>query len=116
MSRAAHHAESDEVTVHQAKDQIARLLSNNPGREDAISSRALGEKVGLKATTVRDLIKEIRAEYELPIVSCSRGYYVISSVDELEREIGRIDDEIDTKRETKQELTRAFNVQNHNAE
>lgn len=109
MSRAAYNADSDSPKVRAASRRIASILERESGRDNPISSTELGDRVGLKATTVRDIIKEIRPEFEIPVVSCSRGYYVLESVEELEREIAAIDDEIETKRETKRELTQAFN-------
>lgn len=108
-TRAEHHADSDEPKVRDAKLTIARILRRRTSREDAISSKGLADATDIKATTVRDCIKEIRAERDLPVVSCSRGYYCITSADDLSREIERIEDEIRTREETKRELTRAFN-------
>jgi len=108
-TRATHHADSPEPSVRRAKDQLAWILERRDCREYAISSKGLADAVGLKPTTVRDCIKEIRDERNLPIVSCSQGYYCISSVGELERELDRIEAEISTRKETKQELVEAFN-------
>jgi len=109
-TRATHHADSEESTVKAAKEQIAWILERRDCREWAISSQALADATGtIKPTTVRDAIREIRREHDLPVVSCSQGYYTISDPADLERELDRIDDEIDTRMETKRELTRAFN-------
>lgn len=113
-SRAEHHADSPESQVRTAKDQIAWLLQRRNSREHAISSKGLAQATGwpnggIKPTTVRDCIKEIRQERKLPIVSCSQGYYLINSAQELEWELERIQEEIATREETKQELAQAFN-------
>ena len=112
-SRAETHADSHETKVRQAKQRIAYILQHRDGRNAAISSQGLADAVELKPTTVRDIIKEIRAERNLPIASCSRGYYLISSVDQLEHEIDRIQGEINTREETKQELVQAFNARRY---
>jgi hypothetical protein len=108
-SRAEHHADSSESRVRDAKAQLAAILRVRDCREWAISSKGLADAVGLKATTVRDCIPEIRREYNLPVVACSRGYYVITDPSQLEHELDRIQSEIQTRRERKQELTAAFN-------
>lgn len=108
-TRSEHHADSDADEVRTAKDQIAWLLERRDCREWAISSQALADAVGLKATTVRDTIKEIRRERHLPVVSCSRGYYLVNDAAEFQHEIDKINDEIQTREETKQELCAAFN-------
>lgn len=108
-TRATHHADSSEQNVTRAKAQIAQILEVRDCREWAISSKGLADAVGLKPTTVRDCIKEIRRERHIPVVSCSSGYYVISSVEQLESELDRIQAEINTRKETKQELAEAFN-------
>ena len=108
-TRAEHHADSSEAAVRTAKDTIAWILARRDCREWAISSAALADATTVKATTVRDIVKELRGERGLPIVSCSRGYYCLTDEAQLADEIERIDDEIQTRRETKQELVAAFN-------
>lgn len=109
ITRSEYHADSTVETVRSEKDQIAWILKRRDCREYAISSKGLAAVVGLKATTVRDCIKEIRDERDLPIVSCPNGYYLIDGVDQLERELDRIQGEINTREETREELTKAFN-------
>lgn len=110
--RAKDHADSGSVSIEQAKGEIYHVLKNKH-RDDAISSSALAGMVGLKATTVRDLIPDLRREYNLPVVSCSQGYYVIEDTDALSRELDRIQDEIETREQTKKDLARAFNKQKY---
>lgn len=108
-TRATHHADSTEQKVRTAKDAIAWVMERRRGRGAAISSQGLADAVGLKATTVRDCIKELRRERDLPIVSCSRGYYLLDSNEGLERELDRIAAEIETRKETRAELVAAWN-------
>lgn len=107
--RAKNHADSDEISIKQAKGELYQTLRHKTDRDAAVSSSALAGMVGLKATTVRDLIPAIRRDYNLPVVSCSQGYYVIEDTAALARELDRIDAEIQTREDTKQELTKAFN-------
>lgn len=116
-SRAEHHATSNPENVRDAKHRIAWLLQHRPGRQAAISARGLSRATGyhdpggggIKPTTVRDCIREIRVEYDLPIVSCSRGYYVISSEGELEGFISGKWEEIATHKETLRDVVGAYN-------
>lgn len=116
-TRAEYHADNSADTVVEAKRMMAWILRRRDCREYAISSKALAEatgwhdpgEVGINPSTVRDAIKELRRERDLPIVSCSRGYYLIDDPEALHHELERIQDEIETRRETKRELTAAFN-------
>jgi len=111
-TRAEHHADSDADAVRTAKEQLAWILARRDCRAWAISSQALADATGddgIAATTVRDAIRELRRERDLPIVSCSRGYYLIDDTDALQRELDRIQSEIETREATKRELTAAFN-------
>jgi len=111
--RAKDHADSDEISIEAAKGELYQTLRHKTNRDDAVSSSALAGMVGLKATTVRDLIPEIRREYTIPIVACSKGYYVIQDTNDLERELDRIQDEIETRKDTRKELAKAFNRHTH---
>lgn len=112
QSRAEHHAQSTPTRVRAAKSQMAAILAHRHTPQEAISSKGLADATGLKPTTVRDLVKELRPEYDLPVVSCSRGYYVIDSEDELERFAERKREEIATHEETLRETVAAFNTRN----
>jgi len=108
-SRAKTYAESDDITIERAKTVIINILGNAESKDEAISSKELAEHVGLKPTTVRDLVKEIKQAGIMPIVACSKGYYQIKTVEQLERELDRIQEEIDTREQSKKDLARAFN-------
>ena len=108
-TRAEYHADTDAETVRTDKDAIAWLLERRRGRGAAISSKGLADAVGLRATTVRDAVKEVRRDRDLPVVACSQGYYLLDSRDGLADELDRIADEIQTRRETRGELARAYN-------
>lgn len=107
-SRVEAHADSDAQDVKRAKQTLARILSNREGKQQAISSKALAQRVGLKPTTVRDLIPEIRREMGIPIASTSTGYYRIASDDEFRDVMRRIEDTIQTKKQRQSELAEAW--------
>lgn len=112
MSRVEAHAESDCHKIRGAKRTLRRLLESRRGKENAISSKALADRVGLKATTVRDLIPELRREYGIPIASTSTGYYRISTDAEFRDVMDRIENTIQTKRERQKELAQAYYNEN----
>ena len=109
MSTLEEYTDTDAGQHRSAKHTIARILERCRGRDAAVSSSDLAEAVDPAATTVRDLIPEIRREECLPIVACSAGYYVIDDAEDFEHHVGRIDDEIDTRMQTKRDLARAWN-------
>lgn len=108
MSRAEKYADSDDVSLAQAKTQIAQTLRTKRGKQNAISSSALAGMVGIKATTVRDLVPEIRRERNIPIASCPGGYYVIECTDDFRETMRSIEETIETKKQRQRELARAW--------
>jgi len=107
--RLADYTESDELTHEEAKVRIRNLLHGRD-YDDRLSAKALaGRCPGVAASTVRDLVAEVRREYGIAVYSRGSGYWHLQSVGEFEDALGRIDDQIETKRETKRELAAAFN-------
>ena len=77
--------------------------------QNALASRGVdGDELPSKST-VRSLIRRVRREYGLPVYSKGSGYWHVQDTAEFEEAIGRIDSQIETKRETKRELAAAFN-------
>jgi len=115
MSQVRDHTSAN---VESSKVALYNVLQSCHGRNDAKSSKELalrvtertGEKISSSA--IRDLVAEVRRDFDLPVTGCTQGYYVIDSPDDLERIINRINDTIETKRTHKQELTQAYNVRN----
>ena len=104
------HTPTDRTDHDAAKRAIATALQNDArGRDSAISGASLAERTPVSASTTRDLIAEVRREYGLPVASCSDGYFVVETADELAEVVDRIDRTIATKRERKRELTAAYN-------
>ena len=111
MSKAQY-ADSDKAHIENAKRSVATIVANAKGKENAVSSKELGKRVGLKPTTVRDLIPEIRREMNVPIASSNRGYYRIVDHSEFVEIMERIEDTIQTKRDHQSELAAAWNGEN----
>lgn len=108
MGAATTHADSSAEQLADAKRTIAWILRERRGKAAAISSKGLADATGIRATTVRDLIPEIRKEHAVPIASCPGGYYVICSQEDFVEHMNRIEDTIETKRERQSDLARAW--------
>lgn len=111
MSRAERHADSPVEQVRQSRARVRHVLERRAvGRENATPGSKLAERVPLKATTVRDIIAELRDDPAgPPIGNCVDGYFVINSSEELDAHVESVREEIETKRERLQANVRAFN-------
>lgn len=102
------YAESDAAKVDHARRTIALLLGRyHRGRDNAVPSKQLAEAVGLKATTVRDLIPEVMAEHDLPI-GTANGYFVIEDKREYARQVKRQLRQAETSRKRAELLEEAY--------
>lgn len=88
-----------------AKDRIISILQY---ADDAVSAKELAEAVPVEATTVRDLVSELRERQRLPVYGTSRGYVCIDSNQELDDCIHSIQEEIATKKTTMSNLIAAY--------
>lgn len=115
QSRSEYHADSDPGTVRQSRARVRAALERNcVGREAAMHGSALAERVPLKATTVRDIIAELRDDPAgPPIGNCGDGYYILSDSAELHEWVSDVKAEIETKRDRLQANVRAFNRRRH---
>lgn len=98
------HTETDRTDHEIAKAQLrGTLLTECIGQPNATSGKELAAETPVSSSTIRDLIKELRAE-GIPVFSLGNGYFVINSAAEFRTCIERINDEIATREETKKEL------------
>lgn len=111
QSRAEAHADSDHRDVRQSRARVHHALTRYAvGRENATSGKALADRVPIAATTVRDIIAELRDDPQgPPIGQCADGYYVIQSRDELDEWVASVKEEIATKRERLQANVQSYN-------
>jgi len=94
----------------RAKRIIAHVLPDyHTGRDRAISSTDLAELTPVGASRVRDLIKEVQADYRIPIGSCRNGYYVVVDHEDFLRRVQSKRAEIQTHEETLSEFVAAYN-------
>lgn len=102
------HTDTDRPAHEVAKSALrTTLLSECIGQANAMSGKDLAAQTPVSSSTVRDLIGELRREEQIPVYSLGNGYFVIASSAEFEECISRIDDEIQTRQETKRELYNA---------
>lgn len=110
MSDVSEYTETDDSDHEKAKQIIARTLQMNAqGRDNAISSKELAHRTPVSASTVRDLVPEVRREYRLPIGS-SNGYFIIENADEFGRQVERQLNQAERSRQTAQEIAAAWNT------
>lgn len=88
------YTDSDELTHEQAVRVIANLLSGRP-YEERLSAADLADRTPVKATTIRDLIPEVRREYGVCVYSRgSQGYW-----DRSGEEVDRVLEHLEGKRD-----------------
>jgi hypothetical protein len=114
MSQYKHYAESSELSIEESKLKVIRAIPE--GRANAIPGGDIAEQIPQKATTLYDMIPELRSQYGIPVGSCSDGYFIVVDPDELQTQIDRYDSQIQTAQTRKQELVEAFNRTRYNDE
>lgn len=108
MMSLEQHTDTDRPAHEVAKTALrTTLLSECLGRENAMSGKELAAQTPVSSSTIRDLIGELRREEHIPVYSLGQGYFVIRTSEEFEACINRIDDEIETRQETKRQLYNA---------
>lgn len=110
-TRSEHHADSPAPTVRESRRRVRATLERHAvGRDNAIHGSDLADLVPIAATTVRDLVAELRDDPDgPPIGNCGDGYFILDSRDELESWVAGVNEEIQTKRERIAANTEAFN-------
>jgi hypothetical protein len=103
------YADSSTDKIKKARGTIAAILvTDHKGKGNEIAGTKLAEAVGLATTTLYDKIPRIRREYKIPVVSNGHGYFVVEDRDVFADHVEAINEEIQTKRQRKEELQAAF--------
>lgn len=89
------------------------LLQDARGYDNRISAKALAEETNINYSTVRDVIGELRAEFNVPVGNVGSGYFVIETNDELDRVVENLRGEIETREERLQTLVANYNQQTY---
>lgn len=108
MSKVSQYTDTNQSEHELAIQTLARTLSHHKGKDNAISGKDLADRTPVSASTVRDLIPEVRQRYRMPVASCSKGYYRIESKDEFLEVMERIEGRISTAKERQREIARAW--------
>lgn len=105
---------SDRTDHERAKSVIMTALTNGAvGKANAIPSGELAEMTAerncaVSASTVRDLVPEVRREYRLPIGS-SNGYFIIDSQEEFVKQVERQKRQAETSLQTARDIAAGWN-------
>lgn len=80
-------------------EQAARILFDHVGSDNRITSRELSDRLGnldhLDSTPeTRTIIRGLVNEYGLPVVSSTKGYFMVSNQEELEQYIDDLNSRI----------------------
>lgn len=109
MSTLSQYTTTDEPDHEIAKRVIASTLANEArGKANAISSADLADRTPVSASTVRDLVPQVMAEYCLPIGD-SNGYFIIEDREEYARQVDRKIRQAETSRERARLISSTFN-------
>lgn len=109
MSDVDQYTDSDASDHEIAKRMIAeRLANHHRGKENKIASGDLADPTPVSDSTVRDLIAEVRRDYNLPIGSAN-GYFVIDNADELQEQVERQKKQAETSMQTARDMAAAWN-------
>jgi hypothetical protein len=105
----AEYTESDTPTHDQTKRWLRDVLVNRDYDARLSAKELAAMSAAVSASTIRDLVAEVRRDYDLAVYSRGSGYWHLTDADEFEDAVKRIDDQIETKERTKRELARAYN-------
>lgn len=95
-------------------EQIMNILINHKGSQNAITASKIAVLCGMSKTEghshVRKKILEIIDEYNLPIGSNNKGYYIISNIDEYNDYITHLDNRINEMLRREDLLKRSYSL------
>lgn len=78
------------------ESRIVAVIANHVGKENAITSKAIAEKVGVKdregTPVTRGQIKDVLEKTRLPIGACNKGYFVLANDDEAREYLRNLED------------------------
>jgi hypothetical protein len=88
------HAASDAETQRNDKETLVNILKDS-GPENKYTGEELAQHTTVQATTVRDMIPQLRAEFNLLVFNFGNGYYRIQSDEDYYRAIEAKKEEIE---------------------
>ena len=94
-----------------AKEQIKQILLDHKGADNPISSREINEQVQLdnigSFPVVREVIRELVLEDQIPIVATNQGYFLLQSEEELDTYVETLESRVMQITERKFAILRA---------
>ena len=106
--RYRHYVDRPDAIGDDREAVLNTLLTSARGYDNRISAKDLAAHTTVSASTVRDIVRELQEEFNVPVASLG-GYFVIETHDELERVLDAKRQEIATRRQRMQSITAAFN-------
>lgn len=98
-------------------ENIKNILEEHCGKANAIASHSISKKIGypMEATQAlsRKAIHDTAEEYDLPLLSCNKGFYLAETEDELAEYNENIDSRI-REMDRKRNLVNDSFRRNHN--
>jgi len=99
MSEPQDHIDTPSIDGETLDDLVAYLEANAVGRDNAVVSDVLADAIDEHDShdtnpTVREAVKALLYEREVPVASGPTGYYLPASPDEREREVESIRQQI----------------------
>jgi len=103
------YVDSADGDIDESRETVLnQLLTEARGYDARVSAKDLAAHTTVSASTVRDIVAELRTEFGVPVASLG-GYFIIQSPDELERVLDAKRQEIETRERRMHEITAAFN-------
>jgi len=106
--RYRHYVDRPDAIGDDREAVLNTLLTSARGYDNRISAKDLAAHTTVSASTVRDIVRELQEEFNVPVASLG-GYFVIETSAELERVLDAKRQEIETRRQRMQSITAAFN-------
>jgi DeoR/GlpR family transcriptional regulator of sugar metabolism len=103
------YVESADDAIDESREAVlSALVTEARGYDARMSAKDLAARTTVSASTVRDIVAELRTEFGVPVASLG-GYFVIESDEELERVLNAKRQEIETRKRRMREITAAYN-------
>jgi len=100
------------MTFDPRINQIKEILEQHRGKSNQISAGEVGPMVGINEDPThfqtRKLILQTIKRFQLPVAASSRGYYLISTSQELEKYLSSIDGRMREMQKRKKIVRQAF--------
>lgn len=104
----ASHTESDTPTVAQARSFVKKQVQSRTDPDDGLTAPELHDRMqahygkAVEATTIRDIIQQLRHDDKIPIANFGSGYFRIASEEHFRQYMNQKLESIENARENMQ--------------